>query len=155
MQLPSSISAFKQFSDRYNKSEISKPANQTEIYKLELEFDIYLPYDFKLFATTVGNIWTPHILNIIVDNEIEMEDVQQFWKINEIINYKNKGWLKPALMDLLPFASDCGGNVFAFLTSDLETENKTASVYFWDYDFESLEKISSSFSEWIEKFTKM
>jgi hypothetical protein len=47
------------------------------------------------------------------------------------------------------------GNIFAFLTSELKREYYRAKIYFYDHDFETVDEIANSFSEWIEKFNDL
>jgi hypothetical protein len=142
---------FIQFISRFNKNSEAKLAEQSEIDMVELEFNIYLPDDYKSFLLTCGDLWTPDILDLIVDRDLSIEDVQDFWDVDGIIECK-----KNESMDgLLPFASDSMGNVFAFIISDLINQHPSASVYFYDNDFDSMEKTSESFTAWIERFNQL
>lgn len=146
------MTTFKQFVDKYNKNEGIKLATQTEIELLEKEFSIHLPADYKNFITTFGNIWTPDILDIVVDNQLDMNDVQEFWEIERIIDDKKNEWTSQLQTDIIPFASDCMGNIFGFLTADLKVVRQTADIYFFDHDFDTVDKISDSFTDWMSRF---
>ncbi|MFD2565528.1 SMI1/KNR4 family protein [Aquimarina rubra] len=143
------------FSKRFNKRDDVKKASESEIKNFESEFGIVLPNDFKKFIAEYGNIWTPDILDIIVDNEIELNDVQNFWDIETISFDKKNEWTSQISTDLIPFASDSMGNIFGFLSADLKTEKESSSVYFFDHDFNTVDKIADSFSEWINEFNKL
>lgn len=147
--------SFQQFVDRYNKSTEAKPATESDIDKIEKEFEINFPADYKEFLLHFGNVWTPHILDIIVDKAEEINDVQQFWDIDSIIYDKKNEWTSQVTPDIIPFASDCMGNIFAFLRSDLETQKVTAEIYFFDHDFDTVDKIAASFTEWLDRFNKL
>ena len=54
--------------------------------------------------------------------------------------------------DLIPFALDCMGNIYAFKTSDLKEEKLTATVYFYDHDFDTIQNASDSFTDLVEEF---
>ena len=142
----------REFSNRFNKKDDLKKASESDIQKLESEFGITLPKDYKTFIAEFGNISTPDILFIIVDKKIELNDVQDFWDIESISYDKKNEWTSQISTDLIPFASDSMGNIFGFLSTDLTTENETISVYFFDHDFDTVEKISDSFTEWINEF---
>ena len=142
----------REFSNRFNKKDDLKKASESDIQKLESEFGITLPKDYKTFIAEFGNISTPDILFIIVDKKIELNDVQDFWDIESITYDKKNEWTSQISTDLIPFASDSMGNIFGFLSTDLTTENETISVYFFDHDFDTVEKISDSFTEWINEF---
>ena len=149
------MTAFKQFADRYNKRDDARPSTQADIEELEKELGIQLPGDYKIFLLTIGSIWTPDILNLVVDRELEMYDVSQFWYTKEIIDDKKNWWTAKVSTDIIPFASDSGGNIFAFLTGDLKEEKETAAIYFYDHDFETVEKIAESFKDWLDNFNKI
>src|SRR5262245_41865009 len=123
-----------QFAKRFNKSKDAKPATQIDIQKLEQEFQIFLPNDYKVFFLNFGDIWTPDILDVVVDNELDMHDVQQFWNVDDIIYDKKNEWTSQVSTDLIPFASDCMGNIFAFLRHDLQSSKESAEIYFFDHD---------------------
>lgn len=149
------MTAFKQFAERFNKSDDSKPATLEEITKLEKEFSVHLPNDYKIFLLNFGNIWTPNILDLVVEQELEIYDVQNFWGIDEIIYDKQNEWTSNLAADVIPFASDCMGNIFAFLVDDLKSPKETTGIYFFDHDFDTIEKISNSFGDWVNNFNKL
>jgi hypothetical protein len=146
---------FKTFADRFNKSDKIKPASVLEIEKIESEFHIFLPADFREFLLEIGDVFTPNILSIIVDKKIEINDVQEFWDMERISWDKNNEWTSQLEEDLIPFASDCMGNLFAFMTNDLKKQTQTAAVYFYDHDFDTVEKIANNFTEWVDGFNKI
>jgi len=141
-----------EFSNRFNKKDVIKKVSESDIQNLESEFGITLPKDYKMFIKEFGNVWTPEILDIIVDNEIELNDVQNFWDIESISYDKKNEWTSQIATDLIPFASDSMGNIFGFLTADLKTKRESNPVYFFDHDFDTVEKISDSFTEWVNEF---
>ncbi len=86
------MTELEQFVRRFNKSEEAKPPIQADIDNLEQEFHIFLPFEYKLFLLAFGNIWTPEILDLVVANESDVYDVQQFWSIDKIIFDKRNEW---------------------------------------------------------------
>ena len=126
-----------------------------EVETLERIFQIFLPIDYKTFLLNFGNIWTPDILNLVVDNELDIYDVSQFWAIDKIIYDKQSEWSSHVSPEIIPFASDSSGNIFAFLRHDLQFPTETADIYFYDHDFDMLEKISNSFKHWIDEYNKI
>ena len=143
------------FAERFNKSDTAKPSTQVEINELEHEFQIVLPEDYKTFLLNFGNIWTPDILDLVVDKNLPISDVQQFWSIDKIIYDKQNKWTLHVSTDIIPIASDCMGNIFAFLRDDLKLPTETADIYFFDHDLDTVEKISNSFTNWIVEFNNI
>lgn len=149
------MTVFRQFVDKYNKNEAIKLATAEDIDLFEKEFNIHLPTDYKIFIKTYGDIWTPNILNIVADKELDMSDVQEFWGIDRIIEDKKNEWTSQLTTEILPFASDCMGNIFGFLAEDLKVTRQTADIYFFDHDFDTVDKIADSFGGWIDRFNQM
>lgn len=146
---------FNKFRTRFDENDDLKKASESDIEKLKKELKINIPNDFELFLTEYGNIYSPNILDIIVDNEIDLYDVQEFWTTERIIYDKKNEWTAQLSTDLIPFASDSMGNIFAFLTSDLKEKKESSSVYFFDHDFGTIEKLTDSFSEWIDNYNRI
>ena len=78
---------------------------------------------------SIGNIWTPDILDFVVDKEPDLADVQ-FRTPDEIFDDKINFWTKQVSTDIIPFATDYMGNIFSFLASDLKQKTETADIYF-------------------------
>lgn len=149
------MSIFETFAKRFNRNTSAKPLAEVDLERLERELSIMLPLDYRSFMLTVGDAWTPHILDIIVDQKIEMQDIQNFYSADAILHDKHHGWASRLDTDLIPFGSDCVGNTLGFLRNDLDLVRDTASVYLYDHDFGTIEKISSSFSDWIDRYNEL
>src|SRR5437899_1639627 len=98
---------FKKFVYRFNKNSDSKPASLSNIASLEKCLNILLPTDYKEFLQNYGDLWTPNIVKIIVDNHLPINDVQDFWDTEKIIYDKSNEWTSNLNFDIIPFASDC------------------------------------------------
>ncbi|HVV56482.1 MAG TPA: SMI1/KNR4 family protein [Mucilaginibacter sp.] len=150
-----SLIEFSKFESSFNKNQVTTRASLQDIEYLEKTLSIKIPEEFKLFLHYYGDLWTPGILNIIVDNDIDMNDVQQFWPVNEIIDDKQTGFTKLVNEDLIPFASDCMGNIYAFKTKDIKKQRSTADVFFFDHDFDEVYHVANSFTALIEEFNSL
>lgn len=78
-----------------------------------------------------------------------------FWDIESISYDKKNEWTSQISTDLIPFASDSMGNIFGFLSADLKSEHESSSVYFFDHDFDTVDKIANSFSEWLNEYNNI
>jgi cell wall assembly regulator SMI1 len=143
---------FNKFKERFDKNDDLEKASESDIEKLKTELNITIPNEVKLFLTEYGNIYTPEILDLIVDNEIDLNDIQEFWKPERIIYDKQNEWTAQLSTDLIPFASDSMGNIFGFLTTELNEEKESCAIHFFDHDFDTVEKVADSFSEWIDNY---
>ncbi|MBF8149627.1 SMI1/KNR4 family protein [Winogradskyella sp. F6397] len=146
---------FNKFRERFDKNDDLEKASESHIEKLKAELNIIIPNQVKLFLTEYGNIYSPEILDLIVDNEIDLWDIQEFWTTERIIYDKQNEWTAQLSVDLIPFASDSMGNIFGFLTAELNEEKQSCSVHFFDHDFNTVEKIANSFSEWIDQYNRI
>jgi hypothetical protein len=84
-----------------------------------------------------------------------MNDIQQFWTTEEIIEDKESGFTSQADEELIPFASDCMGNIYAFKTKNIKTSQSTAKVYFFDLDLDDVSLVADSFIKLIEQFNSL
>jgi cell wall assembly regulator SMI1 len=146
---------FSKFTDTFNKNEETQTVSLQDIQLLEDALKIKLPEDFKLFMNQCGNVWAPDILDIIVNNELEMNDIQQFMTPDEIIDDKRSGSANQIKKDVIPFALDSMGNMYVFKTSDIRNQKQTAKIYFYDHDFDKLHAVSNSFTDLIEEFNTL
>ncbi len=69
---------FETFKKRFDESDALSTTTISEIGKLETYFNIKLPKDYILFITEYGNLYTPEILDNIVNKDLAMFDVQEF-----------------------------------------------------------------------------
>lgn len=147
--------AYLHFERSFNQNNDSAPFTITDIEKLETELEIKLPTDYGMFLLEHGNLYTPEILDIIVDNQIEINDFQNVWTVDDILFDKANEWTSNLEEDLVPFASDSMGNIFAFKRSDILQRKMNAPVYFYDQDFDTIENICDSFKELIERYNEL
>jgi len=146
---------FNLFYNRFNQNEFNEPNSETEIQSFETKFQINFPTEYRLFLSTYGDLYTPDILDLVCDNELDLNDVQDFWKIEKIRYDKEKEWTSQLDIDLIPFASDCMGNIFGFKMEELRNKEQPEHIYFFDHDFDTIVKVSNSFVEWLDQYLKL
>jgi hypothetical protein len=144
---------FNRFGVNSQKSP-AKPFQLEEFNSMEERLNIEFPRSYKYFALTYGNIWTPNILDLIDEMGIEIADVQEFWNAERIVFDKENEWTSN-IESLIPFASDCMGNIFCFAVEDLKSKKDDCNIYFYDHDFDTIENLSISFEQWIEQFNRI
>jgi len=143
---------FKTFYDQYNKNEFSKGELENDINQFEKDYSIRFPDDFRKFLLEFGNLWTPNILDLIVDNDSDLNDIQDFWKIERIRYDKAKEWTAQLEFDLIPIASDSMGNIIGYSTKEITYINQNSTLYFFDHDFDTIEPINKSFTEMLKSY---
>ena len=86
---------------------------------------------------------TSTLLHSVVEQDIGINPVSDFFSADQIIE-TTQGWRRIGLpQSTIAFASDASGNLFCFDTED-------PGIWFFDHDFDTLEVVASTFSEWIE-----
>ncbi|MES2543946.1 MAG: SMI1/KNR4 family protein [Bacteroidota bacterium] len=138
-----------------SETSLAKPFQIEEFNSIEERLKIEFPESYKHFALKYGNIWTPNILELIEEKEIEIADVQEFWNVEQIILDKENEWTSNIEENLIPFASDCMGNIFCFAFKDLTSRKSDCNIYYYDHDFDSVENLSISFEQWIEQYNEI
>jgi len=96
------------------------PISAESLSRAEVELQTLFPASFVAFATRVGAIFTPGILDLVTGGESEVAppeasfDVQNFFTAEEIVETTRT--YRVAGMDswFVAIASDCMGNVFGF-----------------------------------------
>jgi len=132
------------FIKKWNRNESPEKVTGNDILLVEDELNIYLPKSYKYLLTEYGNIYTTDILDTIVDNEIDLNDIQNFelpaQALKDSISWQEAG-LPPGYFT---FANDCMGNMFCFKNAECQDENKEPAVYFFDHDFVEIEKVAEN-----------
>lgn len=127
------------------------PVTEADIRIVEQRFDICLPNDYRQAVLRVG-LPRPTIalLNAIVDRELDLRDLSEFFKPSEIVSVTDD-WRDLGLPeDLVAFAADCMGNLFCFCNP--KDGEEAAPVFFFDHDNQTADVIAPSFNQWIDEF---
>ena len=53
------------------------------------------------------------------------------------------------------FASDSEGNMFCFKLVECQNQQVDVAVWFYNHGLCTIEKVSDSFSDWLEQFNKL
>jgi hypothetical protein len=141
------------FNKRFNEKEkVFLPSDEC-ILDLESQYSFQFPIYYKLFIQSFGEAWTPYILDIIVDNNLSIYALQEIWPLNQIESYLSVGWASK--YDIIPFGSDCLGNLFFFDPDEICSASIDAAVYYYDFDFKEREKISDSFCSFLDIYNQL
>lgn len=146
----------KTFVDNFNEDGDGTKPSSDAFEKVEKELKIKLPDTYRNFLLSYGYVYSPGILDLIVDKEKEMRDIQEFVELSKFVSTNQGYWNAGMPKDLLAFASDCMGNMLCFKIPDLKSEKVVdAKVYFFDHELVSEEEIASSFVDLIEHFNQL
>ncbi len=130
------------------------PIKSHDIAELEARLQAFLPDSFKYLISTYGLVHTPNVLTKICDLGVGISEVQDFLSLEDIFSlsklYEMGGMPKGHIL----FASDCKGNMFCFTLSDCASQQIDIPVWFYNQQLRTVEKVSNSFSEWLDQFNK-
>ncbi|MEE2810239.1 MAG: SMI1/KNR4 family protein [Pseudomonadota bacterium] len=122
----------------------------------EMSLQLSLPADYKSAVLAAG---LPHptlaLLDAIVEREADLHDLNHLYSPSEIVDYTPLSHAAGLPEYLLPIASDSLGSSFVYDMRDLSSgQGNTAPVYFWDNDFGTLDKVGTSFEDWISSYSE-
>jgi hypothetical protein len=147
-----SCSIVDEFVALWNVSETLAAANSHDIQELESPLGIKLPNCYVYLITEYGDIYSPNLLDVIVDKELELNDVQNFLHPNQMLEdtkaYEAAGMPK----GYLAFASDCMGNMFCFKIDECKNQTIVPSIWLFDHDFLVIKPIANSFNVWLGNY---
>jgi hypothetical protein len=118
----------------------------------EAALGVLWPESYRRFALACGALYTPSLLDLIVEREPGYSDVQQFLTPRQSVAETRRSGLEPAGTCLV-LATDCMGNLFAFRDlSASPPRSDDAPVWLFDHE-EGKETVEApSFDAWLARF---
>jgi hypothetical protein len=146
---------YKRFAERYHAGKKLRPAKEAEIEAAESALGVKWPESYRHFAITCGAVYSPSLVDLIVERSLGYYDVQQFLTPRQTATETKRWQLEPS-GGCLAFASDCSGNWFAFrgLPASLPRPDD-AAVWIFDHDNQTVAVEAASFDEWVERFLSL
>lgn len=121
-----------------NEMEYNNPTPELEIEKIQKEYNVCFPNDYKNFMLETNGAEGP----------IGKEEYLAIFNIEEVIWYNTESPLKESFPELFFFASTRGGYVFAFNTRS--TPMKIVKVDDDAINYEEIEDLADTFEKFIE-----
>ena len=145
----------KAFAERFHAGKRIRPATPAQLADAEAALGVLWPESYRQFAITCGAVYTPSLLELVVEKQAAFGDVQQFLTPKQSVTETRRWRLEPA-GGCAAFASDCSGSFFAFRQL-LATEPRQDDAAVWLFDHESGEVVeqAASFDEWLGLFLKL
>jgi len=131
------------------------PLNNDDIAELEKKLNGKLPHSYKYLVSTYGLVHTPNVLTRICDLGVDVSEVQDFLSLEDVASLSQLYELGGMPKGHILFASDCKGNMFCFKLSDCTKQQEDVPVWFYNQGLSTVNKISNSFSEWLDGFNKL
>jgi hypothetical protein len=143
------------FVKNWGSKQTMVPINSDDIADLEGKLNAYLPASYKYLISTYGLVHTPNVLTKICDLGVDITEVQDFLSLDDVFSLSNLYEMSGMPKGHVLFASDCKGNMFCFKLADCANKNEDIPVWFYDHGLCTVNKVSNSFSEWLEGFNAL
>ena len=131
------------------------PISSDDISELESKLNLFLPDSYKYLLSTYGLVHSPNVLTKICDLNAEVSAVQDFLSLDDVFSlsklYEMTGMPKGHIL----FASDCKGNMFCFKLDDCVSKEIDIPVWFFDQGNCTVQKVSNSFTDWLDEFNDL
>jgi len=131
------------------------PINNQDITALESRIAAFMPDTYKYLLSSYGLLHTPNVLTKICDLNAEISEVQDFLSLEDVSSLSKLYEMSGMPAGHILFASDCKGNMFCFKLSDCLSECNDAPVWFFDQGQCTVNKVSNSFSQWLDEFNAL
>lgn len=143
--------AFADFASKWSHPEDPpKPVRAADLTRAEEQLACRLPADYRDAIVSVGLPQpTGALLHSICEEQADFADVADFFSADEMIS-STQAWREMGLReDMVAFASDCMGNLFAFVGAP---PNPRSAVWLFDHETGKTLLIAPSFKDWIQQF---
>ncbi|WP_085297702.1 SMI1/KNR4 family protein [Cognaticolwellia mytili] len=131
------------------------PINSNDIAELEAKFEAVLPDAYKYLLTTYGLVHSPNVLTRICDLGVDVSEVQDFLSLDDVFSLSKLYEMTGMEQGHILFASDCKGNMFCFKLSNCRAEHEDSPVWFFNQGLCTVQKVSDSFSQWLDEFNNL
>lgn len=143
------------FVERFHVGMRRRPATAAQLADAEAALAVLWPESYRQFALACGAVFTPSLLDLIVEQKPGFGDVQQFLTPKQSVTETRRWRLEPA-GGCAAFASDCSGSYFAFRQlSQREPRPDDAPVWLFDHDAGEVVEQTATFDEWLGRFLKL
>lgn len=121
-----------------------------DLAQAEKDLSYIFPASYRVAVLAVGLPRPTADLWDAIDEQSDLPHFGDFLTPTEIAE-SVQGWTPSGYpADLVPFASDSGGNLLSFRRSEAGD-----AVYLWDHDFGTVQQIAPSFAELLEAYCSL
>ena len=149
------MNSIDQFVKNWGSKNVMVPISSDDISELESKLTVFLPDSYKYLLSTYGLVHSPNVLTKICDLNAEVSAVQDFLSLDDVFSlsklYEMTGMPKGHIL----FASDCKGNMFCFKLDDCVSKEIDIPVWFFDQGNCTVQKVSNSFTDWLDEFDEL
>jgi hypothetical protein len=143
------------FAERFHAGKRTRPATAEQLAGAEAALGVLWPVSYRQFAMTSGAIFTPSLLDLVVERKAGFGDVQQFLTPKQSVTETRRWRLEPE-GGCAAFASDGSGSFFAFRQlAAMAPRADDAAVWLFDHDAGEVVEQAASFDEWLARFLRL
>jgi hypothetical protein len=140
------------FAERFHAGKRLRGATAAQLADAELALGVLWPESYRQFALACGAVYTPGLLDLVVERKPGFGDVQQFLTPKQSVTETRRWRLEPE-GGCAAFASDCSGSFLAFRQLPAaEPRPDDAAVWLFDHDIGEAVQQAASFDKWLGQF---
>jgi hypothetical protein len=128
------------------------PAEEAALDAAEARLSVRLPESYRAFMKSYGGAYTPGLLGLIVERQLNYHDLQNIEPLKGMVEGTETYWRGGMPEILVSFGGDCMGNALCFERTTSTRDD--APVRFFDHDFFKVAEIAASFDALLEQFLK-
>jgi len=143
--------AFADFASKWSHPAYApEPVLAADLMRAEEQLAGRLPADYRDAIVSIGLPRpTGALLHSVCEEQADFADVADFLSADEMIS-STQAWREMGLReDMIAFASDCMGNLFAFVGAP---PNPSSAVWFFDHETGETTLVAPSFRDWIQRY---
>ena len=127
-----------------------KQVSESDLRRVETLYGIIFPASYRTSILVLGAPSTSiALLDTIAENDIDLADISEFLTPNEIMDSTDT-WREMGLpQNLVAFASDCMGNLFAF------DQAGSPEISLFSHDSAEVEQVGASFDAWLARYCEL
>jgi hypothetical protein len=143
------------FAKRFHAGKRLRPATAAQLADAEAALKVLWPESYRQFALACGAVYTPSLLDLVMERKPGFGDVQQFLTPKQSVTQTRQWQLEPG-GGCAAFAIDCSGSFFAFRQLPAtDPRPDDAAVWLFDHDVEEVVPQAASFDEWLGRFLQL
>src|SRR5438445_547521 len=105
------VELHKAFADRFHAGKRLRPASPAQLADAEAALGVLWPESYRQFALACGAVYSPTLLDLVVERKAGFADVLQFLTPKQSVAETRRWRLEPE-SGCAAFGSDCSGNFF-------------------------------------------
>ncbi len=138
------------FAERFHAGNRIRAATAAQLADAEAALGVLWPESYRLFAMACGAVYTPGLLDLVLENKLGIGDVQQFLTPKQAVTETRRWRLEPA-GGCAVFASDSSGSFFAFRQLH-GPRLDDAPVWLFDHEAGEFVEQAPGFDTWLSRY---